>query len=240
MHSLEDPPNPYLRTLSLIARTLGQYNQTQNIPCYGFGDVSTKADSVFSFRPENTPSHNLDELLFLYRNVASHVQLDGPASFGPLIRQAMRCVYENEMQFTVLLIISNGQISHCCLEDTVSAIVEASSFPISIIMIGVGDGPWDTMNLFDDKLPQRKWDNFQFVELNKHFIRRDLSMKQQETAFALNALMEVPIQYKFASVSIGIESMDSVKSIYDKIPESILKDPPEQVAKRFFSTAHEP
>ena len=50
---------------------------------------------------------------------------------------------------------------------TKQAIEEASKYPLSIICIGVGDGPFDKMEDFDDDLGNSKFDNFNFVNFNK-------------------------------------------------------------------------
>ena len=48
-------------------------------------------------------------------------------------------------------------------DPTLEALVDASNFPLSIVMIGVGDGPWGLMEDCDDLLPSRKFDNFQVI-----------------------------------------------------------------------------
>lgn len=74
---------------------------------------------------------------------------------------------------------------------TKEAIVEASNYPLSIVMIGVGDGPWDVMNEFDDSLPTRQFDNFQFVNYNSVV----QASTDTDADFALHALMEIPSQF---------------------------------------------
>ena len=90
-----------------------------------------------------------------------------------------------------MIIAADGQVSS--EEETIDAIVAASYHPISIVVIGVGDGPWDVMNDFDDRLPERQFDNFQFVDFHK----AKEGAKCPEAAVALAALMEIPDQYRF-------------------------------------------
>lgn len=77
-------------------------------------------------------------------------------------------------------------------EETIQSIVEASNYPLSIVVIGVGDGPWNVMNDLDEKLPARKFDNFQFVDF--HEIKANA--RNPQTAVAIEALSEIPEQYK--------------------------------------------
>ena len=86
--------------------------------------------------------------------------------------------------------MADGQVSN--EKETRQAIVDASRHPISIVVIGVGDGPWDVGKEFDDKLEERQFDNFQFVDFHK---AKD-GARNPEAAVALAALMEIPDQYR--------------------------------------------
>jgi hypothetical protein len=115
--------------------------------------------------------------------------MSGPTSFSPIIRKAIELVKITK-QYHILLIICDGGVTN--KKETANAIVEASKWPLSIVCIGVGRGPWDIMEEFDDELPERDFDNFQFVHFN-----RVINSENAEVKFALDALMEIPEQFDY-------------------------------------------
>ncbi len=127
------------------------------------------------------------------------MSLAGPTNFAPLIYQAISlCAQAGS--YHILLIIADGELTpdneyQTSTSDTRNAVVMATEYPLSIVVVGVGDGPFDGMHVLDDDdMPGRAFDNLQFVEFE--------AVKAQSsdaTTFANNfakaALMEVPEQY---------------------------------------------
>jgi hypothetical protein len=180
--------NPYQEVISIIGSTLSEFDEDNNIPVFGFGDVQTKDKGIFSFFEGNTVAKGFQQVLDRYAEITPNVQLSGPTSFAPLIKEAINIV-KYLKSYHILVIIADGQVDN--KRDTTQAIIEASNYPLSIIMIGVGDGPWDVMQEFDDELVDRKFDNFQFVPFLKSMERSE----NREVTFSVAALQEIPDQY---------------------------------------------
>jgi E3 ubiquitin-protein ligase RGLG len=180
--------NPYQDVIGIVGKTLEPFDDDKLIPAFGFGDATTTDKTVFPFFPDR-PCVGFEEVLRRYGEVVPHINMSGPTSFAPLIREAINTVKASR-SYHILVIIADGQVNN--IKETADAIVEASSYPISIIMVGVGDGPWDTMEEFDDELPARRFDNFQFVNYNQVMHRAE----NREVAFSVAALQEIPEQYR--------------------------------------------
>ncbi|XVE67819.1 hypothetical protein DITRI_Ditri09bG0019000 [Diplodiscus trichospermus] len=212
LHHIGDGLNPYEQAISIIGKTLAVFDEDNLIPCFGFGDASTHDQDVFSFYPDERFCNGFEEVLSRYREIVPHLRLAGPTSFAPMIEMAMTIVEQSGGQYHVLLIIADGQVTrsvdtqHGQLspqeQKTVDAIVQASKLPLSIILVGVGDGPWDMMKEFDDNIPARAFDNFQFVNFTE-IMSKNTSPSRKETEFALASLMEIPQQYK-ATIELNI------------------------------------
>eukprot|EP00262_Sarcandra_glabra_P014946 TRINITY_DN4507_c0_g2_i1.p1 TRINITY_DN4507_c0_g2~~TRINITY_DN4507_c0_g2_i1.p1 ORF type:complete len:402 (+),score=40.25 TRINITY_DN4507_c0_g2_i1:68-1273(+) len=212
LHALGDTLNPYEQAIAIIGKALAPFDEDNLIPCFGFGDATTHDQAVFSFHSDNTPCHGFEEVLACYRKIVPNLRLSGPTSFAPIVEAAVDIVERTGGQYHVLVIIADGQVTRSVdtkdgelspqEEKTINSIVYASAYPLSIVLVGVGDGPWEDMRKFDDRIPARDFDNFQFVNFTA-IMAKNTSPSEKEAAFALAALMEVPFQYK-ATMEFGI------------------------------------
>lgn len=158
---------------------------------------------MFSFYPDHRPCNGISEGQLRYEEIVSELRLSGPTSFAPIIEMAADTV-KRSRYYHVLLIIADGQVtgvndSSDCLsfqkQKTVEAIVNASQLSLSIILVGVGDGPWNQMEQFVSTLPPRSFNNFEFVNFTD-IMSMDAPEPRKETQFALAVLRAIHSQYK--------------------------------------------
>lgn len=180
--------NPYMSVMETVGRVMAPFDEDNLIPVFGFGDTTTTDRSVFPFFNDR-PARGFQELVARYKELTPRVVMSGPTNFAPAIEAAVQIVQETKC-YHILVIIADGQVTNRV--HTEAAIIRASEFPLSIVLVGVGDGPWDAMEEFDDALPSRKFDNFQFVNYSKVAAE---SPSNPEIAFAVAALMEIPEQF---------------------------------------------
>jgi hypothetical protein len=182
--------NPYQTALRVLGQTLEPFDDDRLIPVMGFGDERTKGKKVFWFKGKRgEPCRGFQEALECYAQITPEIQLSGPTSFAPAIHEAMTIVRQTG-QFHLLVIIADGQVTD--LGETRAAIVAASALPMAILVVGVGDGHWDEMERFDDELPERKFDNLNFVNFHEMMTKYDADL----VAFTTEALAELPAQFK--------------------------------------------
>ena len=143
LHSTTDGSNPYKSVIEIVSKTLGAFDDDHLIPMYGFGDVTSKDHSLVSFDPHDRPIHTLENVLQAYTSQINSVNLSGPTSFAPAIWKGIDIVRKSRGGYHILLIIADGQVSGgACMTNTLQAISEASNYPMSIVIVGVGDGPF--------------------------------------------------------------------------------------------------
>ena len=116
------------------------------------------------------------------------MRLSGPTCISPLVDKAIEVVKRTK-QHHMLLIIADGQLTY--FDRDMEAVKRASDYPLSITMVGVGDGPWGDMERLDDEMPAgRRFDNFQFVDYEK--CRQYPDANVRKSMFARNACESNP------------------------------------------------
>jgi hypothetical protein len=156
LHYNGDPqkPTPYEVCIRAVGDILCPYDADQLFPVFGFGAVYEGAvQHCFSltFNDEADAVRGLDGIIEAYRYALTKFEFGDTTKFSKVIAMASEraCrAYERQSTYTILLIITDDALEGD-LQDSIDAIVEANSAPLSIVIVGVGFENFDGMKRLD-------------------------------------------------------------------------------------------
>ena len=194
-YGVDEEKNFYQRAISSVATALLPFDEDKNVPLWGFGDDVTRAHSHSVIgKGEINCADGPDALLAAYVGHIKTVRLSGPTNFAPIVKAAASAA-QSANRFHVLIILCDGGVSRECWYETRSAIIDASrTAPLAIVIVGLGDGPWDSMQHLDEWLDESLLDNVHFVEYEAVMKSTPAGCTPNEW-FAAQALAELPLQY---------------------------------------------
>uniref|UniRef100_A0A671Z1V1 Copine-3 n=1 Tax=Sparus aurata TaxID=8175 RepID=A0A671Z1V1_SPAAU len=149
--------NEYLSAIWSVGNVIQDYDSDKMFPAFGFGAQIPPTWQVshefpLNFNPANPFCAGVEGVVDAYRVCLPQVKLYGPTNFSPIVNH-VACFAKQALQQTtasqyyVLLIITDGVITD--MDETRSAIVNASRLPMSIIIVGVGNADFDAMEFLD-------------------------------------------------------------------------------------------
>lgn len=191
--------NEYEFSIVAVGDILRYYDADQLFPTFGFGGIYKGSVShcfPLNFNEGNPEVKGIDGILGAYKNSLQRCGLSGPTIFSQVIRKALGYAsgYQRsaEQKYLVLLIITDGIIND--MDDTIANIVSAADYPMSIIIVGVGNADFSNMEVLDGdnvrlcangKAASR--DIVQFVPINKF-------INQPQAVLSSEILAEIPTQ----------------------------------------------
>lgn len=152
--------NQYQKVITSVGAILESYDTDKMFPVLGFGAQFKQptgtfpafgaVNHCFPLAPDGFEVHGIAGVMNAYYNVLPHIKFSGPTYFAPLLNATLsrlsnpqfRCSQESQ-KYTVLLIVTDGEILD--FPETKDLLVQASSFPMSIVIVGVGNANFSGM-----------------------------------------------------------------------------------------------
>lgn len=203
--------NEYQKAITSVGNIIQDYDIEKKFIAMGFGaKIPPNAEISYNF-PLNLTNNNpycigVQGIMEAYKNCLFQVQLNGPTIVAPIIQEIISLAEKAHLEqktsiYYVLLILTDGSITD--MEDTQAAIVHGSKLPMSIIIVGVGNGDFGSLTHLDS-------DNVLLTASDGSVCARDIvqfiPFRQYQNAtgeiFAREVLAEIPKQvteyYKLA------------------------------------------
>ncbi|CAI2360832.1 unnamed protein product [Moneuplotes crassus] len=205
LHSTELKDNYYFIATQQIGNILLNFDSDKQVPLYGFGAIideryyKTNVSNCFalngnSFRPE---VFNVAGIQAYYINAINNIELGEATLLAPMLQRWNEMVsfeVENNIRkYYTFLILTDGAIQD--KDETIEQIVASTKLPVSVIIVGIGNGDFSDMEFLDsDGSPLfcqktqtfAKRDNVQFVKYSDN--------KGDTQKLASETLQELPRQ----------------------------------------------
>lgn len=150
-------PNEYMQALTAVGEIIQDYDSDKLFPSFGFGAKIPPMFQVshqfpLNFNPSNPYCAGLPGLVQAYQTCIQSVQLFGPTNISPIINHVAQFAQQQAQRpdatnYFILLILTDGVITD--MDQTKQAVVAASAFPMSIIIVGVGGADFKMMEELD-------------------------------------------------------------------------------------------
>ena len=208
--------NPYETVSAILGGVLNLMDDDGRFQVLAFGDeksVQSKERVSEIKDAQGEDPFGVEGLLTSYKKYTKNAVQAGPTSFYGPIKFAAKQAYKRK-KHTVLIILTDGALSAGqCEEETLRAIEKSCKTPLSIVVIGVGDGTgknigeFPELEILDDlldpkinnRLPYKNYlnkisfDNVQFVNATKFFesSQKETDRQKLMRQFTLHCLQEV-------------------------------------------------
>eukprot|EP00347_Sterkiella_histriomuscorum_P017569 403348833 len=204
LHYFDPAKNQYLQAIESVGKILQYYDSDKQIPFLGFGGAfphnPDRASHCFAVNGDifNPEVDGIEGVVKTYKHACQKINLYGPTFFSGVLKMIVDMaenerVSQDNQQYFILLLITDGIIND--MKHTIDQIVRGSSLPISIIIVGVGNQDFKSMDILDAD------DEPLYSDTYKKFMERDIvqfvpfrEFKNNPLMLAKQTLEEVPIQ----------------------------------------------
>jgi len=171
--------NVYQKALSYLMEGFG--NKNIPIDLYGFGDLESQDSEVFSMTMYH---HSLtaSEAIENYNSIVESIEMSGPRSFCPALKHAIDQSQTSGQH--LLFIITSGLPEDLIIN--FEHLVESSWHDVLVIIIGVGDGPWNGMSRLTRCTSEKKFSNASYLLFDMYSEEVDFLRNIVMTAKDLN------------------------------------------------------
>ena len=173
--------NLYEKSIRSFGDILSYYNNDQLFPVFGFGAELPYENNVnfcFPLNMKKDPNiQGIEKIINYYRRTVNIIDFSGPTYFSPILKKTKK-IMENKKNFIyyILMILTDGNI--CDFNETCDILVECSHFPLSVVVIGIGNfdfnnhldnNDYEIKNSFGDKAKRKLVQFVNFKNFNGDF-----------------------------------------------------------------------